>query len=121
MNSYHTSRILSLAGLWRPWALSAMGWEQTCAKRPGASSSQKMIDRDPYEGRSSAPSATMLKASFQGESTAAMLDKRRDEQGWHNWSTPRHVGVAFLCILGLWIFCFGTSAIMIEALLRITN
>lgn len=59
-------------------------------------------------------------ASFK-DSRSAIADRKRDESGRRDWSTRKHICVAIGFIIALWVLCFLSTTVMVEALLRVTS
>ena len=61
------------------------------------------------------------RAPSKSSQSRSLLSRRHAEEGERTWSTSKHVCVAVLFLAGLWIFCLASSAMLIEALLRVTS
>ena len=66
-------------------------------------------------------SGTRRASAARGDANTTLLEKQKDDAGRREWSTGKHVAVAFGCLAGLWAFCWLLSALLIEALLRVTT
>ena len=82
-----------------------MGWETTCARRPAAAAA--------------APSARAEPDIQRADSRSSLLSRHADvqEQGW---STRKLVLYGTLFMVGLWLSCFASLALLNAVLLRVT-
>ena len=71
-----------------------------------------MIQRD-----ASAPPPPANNAAAE----AAMLLSHKFDDGRRNWSVRTHICYFLGALVALWIFCYGATALLVEALLRVTT
>ena len=84
-----------------------MGWENTCAQRPGQAAAPPPIEHG-------ASSAALL------EPVVSKAERLAEEEAAKPWSVRKHFGVGALFIGGLWLTCFLLTWMLIHALLRVT-
>ena len=100
-----------------------MGWEDTCARRPGMSTSGMSA---PTGSRARVSDTAKEPALAHVDSNVALLETPRGkaekaaEAAAKPWTMQRTVAMGALFVAGLWVFCFAMSHLLIHALLRVT-
>ena len=97
-----------------------MGWEQTCGRRPDSEGAARPRTRARSRSRRAGEQTALERARLLDAKRRAELEQR-DLDAVRNWSWVKHLKVAAMCLTGLWVICYVVSAIMVEALLRMTD
>ena len=97
-----------------------MGWEDTCARRPGTAAGAPPSAARARIGDSSGDTVLGRAASTEALLPSSASKAEQLAQTSEVWSTRKTMGMGALFVAGLWVFCFSFSHLLIYALLRIT-